>query len=135
MLESHLKHCNIDGDGQSVQQEINSWNEAIGDGVEPAEQPDSQGAGSVAVMATATVGAVGPRLALSGDGERRQETPAPVAETLGNACSQMCGVSGQGCGRRPRCDVSKHALGLGVRYDKQECYRRPPGVPSYLQQG
>lgn len=72
MLESHLKHCNIDGDGQSVQQEINSWNEAIGDGVEPAEQPDSQGAGNVAVMATATVEAVGPRLALSGDG--RQET-------------------------------------------------------------
>lgn len=71
MLESHLKHCNIDGDGQSVQQEINSWNEAIGDGVEPTEQPDSQGAGNVAVMATATVEAVGPRLVLSGNG--RQE--------------------------------------------------------------
>lgn len=121
MLESHLKHCSIDGDGQSVQQEINSWNEAIGDGVEPAEQPDSQGAGNVAVMATATVEAVGPRLASRETGDRRW--PARLAETLGNACRQMCGVSGLGCGRRPRCDVSKNALGLGVRYDKQVCYR------------
>lgn len=70
MLGSHLKHCNVDGDGQSAQREINSWNEAIGDGVEPAEQPASQGAGNVAAMATATVAAVGPRLALSGDGRR-----------------------------------------------------------------
>lgn len=63
-----MKRCNIDGDGQPARPKINCWNEAIGDGVEPSEQPDSQEAGRVAATATATVEALSPRLALAGDG-------------------------------------------------------------------
>lgn len=68
MLESHAKRRYADGDGQSAHHEINSWNEAIGDGVEPAEQLTVQGRGCVAVTATATVEAMGPRLGHAGDG-------------------------------------------------------------------
>ena len=41
MFKSHLKQCSTAGDGQPGWQKINSWNEAIRDGVEPSEQPDS----------------------------------------------------------------------------------------------
>ena len=45
LLESHLKQCDADGDGQSGWKKMNSQKEAIGAGVGPAEQPASQEAG------------------------------------------------------------------------------------------
>lgn len=43
--QCHLKRCDIDRDGQPLRREINGRTAAIGDGVEPAVQPDSQEAG------------------------------------------------------------------------------------------
>lgn len=62
--------------------------------MEPPKSLTVRGRGCVAVTATATVEAVGPRLG-------QQETArgaARLAEMPGDARRRMCGVSGLGCG-------------------------------------
>lgn len=108
MFKSHPKQCSTAGDGQPGWQKINSWNEAIRDGAEPSEQPDSQKERGVWLPRQRSP------LRPSAHSWQWQEMVWQAARTPRR---RMHRVQGIGSGPQHRWDAPENAFCLGARYD------------------